>query len=158
MPRVEVGVRFRRGLVPPYLPEHGDVDGAHELLAEDVEAVGWELLAASKRGLGKESELGARTDVEAKDLVGVLEGVLAPRVVVLVIVVEALAEEILERMDQNWMVLYVHGFTYKTVEVVKPLDISREAAAVLLAHLDVVCREASLLCKVGWNDGRSVCH
>ena len=36
-----------------------------------------------------------RTDVEAEDRVGVLEGVFAARVVVVVVVVEALAEEVL---------------------------------------------------------------
>lgn len=37
---VEVWVRAGLLLVPPDLAEDGNVDGAHELLPEDVEAVG----------------------------------------------------------------------------------------------------------------------
>ena len=40
MPRVKVDVGGWRGGVEPYLAQDADVDGAHELLAEDVEAVG----------------------------------------------------------------------------------------------------------------------
>ena len=156
--RIEIGIRFRGGLVPPYLPEYGDVHGAHELLAEDVEAVGWELLVTFQKGLGGEGGLAERTDMEAEDLVGVLEGVLAPGVVILVIIVEALAEEVLGWQSQIQVVLCIYGGAYKTMEVMKSLDISREAASVLLAHLDLIRGEASLHCKVGWNDGGSVCH
>lgn len=36
---VEVDVCFRGSLVPPHLTQNTDVDGAHELLADDVKAV-----------------------------------------------------------------------------------------------------------------------
>ena len=37
---VEIDECFWRCWIPPYLPEHADVDCAHELLPENVEAVG----------------------------------------------------------------------------------------------------------------------
>lgn len=68
---VEVHIRFWRVTVPPYLAQHTYVDGTHELLTDDVEAVG---------------------DMVTDDVVVVLEGTFAQLVVIVIVVVEGLAE------------------------------------------------------------------
>lgn len=75
--RVEVDKRHRLGVarrLPPYLSEHSDVGDAHELLAQNVQAVG---------------------DVESDNLLAVLEGSLSQLFVVVVVPLEHPAKEVL---------------------------------------------------------------
>jgi hypothetical protein len=69
------------------------------LLADDVKAVCWDVLVSYRMEF-EEGSMGSAlpTDVYADDVVFVLERTLAETVVVVVVVVESLADEVLRSM------------------------------------------------------------
>ena len=91
---VEVGVGLRRLSIPPHLPENSNVHRAHELLAQDIEAMCCSSLAVCSKFRACRA-VGRPTDVEAQDVVRVLKCPLAKRVVVVEVVIQRLPEEIL---------------------------------------------------------------
>jgi hypothetical protein len=98
VPRVEIDERFWFLREDPDLAEHSRVNGAHELLAENIEAVGY---------------------VDFNDVLLVFEGTLSEFFVVVVVVEEAFAEKVLwgwgVRLSVNMGAI---GRTYEAVEVV----------------------------------------
>lgn len=117
---VDVGKGFVGRLeLHPHLAHHPDVRVAHERLAKVVEAVCWRGVSVRLEKTCLEA-LVLLTDVLPNDLVRIDPGALALAVVVVVIIVKSLPQEV------------------QTVQVVQALDVRDEAAAVLVAHLDLV--------------------
>lgn len=89
-------------------------------------------------GLGIGDEGGGLTDVEAKNLLCVAKGVFPARAIVVEVVVEGLAEEVLSRALDERRVRGLGGqCTHEAVKMVQAFDVGWEAAAVFVGYLDV---------------------